>query len=153
MSSGLGGGSSSRRSSASSSDHGRSALTWVRRRRWVRVLRRRLDIPPLPFLEPDGALYDLDADGALVPFVEARWDDEDADGQELGAMRTTLVSSAQDYVVRARYLVGMQTDSSTDSPMDARRAIAKLERATMELREGLLGMFVCIGVSPVQLLF
>ncbi|KAJ7742474.1 FYVE-domain-containing protein, partial [Mycena maculata] len=139
VSSGLGGGSSSHRSSAASSSHSRSPLTWVRRRRWVRVLRRRLDIPPLPFLEPDGAMYHLDADGTLIPFVDERGEGGVADGQELGMIRPTLISGAQDYVVRARYLVGMQSDSSTDSPVEARRAIAKLERATMELREGLLG--------------
>ncbi|KAJ7507673.1 FYVE-domain-containing protein, partial [Mycena galericulata] len=135
---GLAGGSSSRRTSAASSSHSRSPLTWVRRRRWVRVLRRRLDIPPLPFLEPDGALYHLDADGTLIPFVDAARGG-DGDGQELGAMHATFISGAQDYVARARYLVGMQADSSTESPVEARRAIAKLERATMELRLGLLG--------------
>jgi hypothetical protein len=147
VSSGLGGGpSSSRRSSgaSSSASHSRSPLTWVRRRRWVRVMRRRLDIPPLPFLEPDGTMYHLDADGTLIPFVdEARSGGHgDGDGQELGSMRPTVISSAQDYVARARYLVGTQTsDSSTESAVEARRAIAKLERATMELRQGLLGPY------------
>lgn len=139
------GSSSSRRSSAASSSHSRSPLTWVRRRRWVRVLRRRLDIPPLPFLEPDGAMYHLDADGTLIPFVdEARSDPGDGEGQELGSMRATFFSSAQDYVARARYLVGTQTDSSMESAVEARRAIAKLERATMELRTGLLGSYSII---------
>ncbi|KAJ7699954.1 hypothetical protein B0H17DRAFT_1158003 [Mycena rosella] len=133
------GGSSSRRSSGSSSSHSRSPLTWVRRRRWVRVLRRRLDIPPLPFLEPDGAMYHLDADGTLIPFVDEARNDPDGEGQELGSMRTTFISAAQDYVARARYLVGTQSDSSVESAVEARRAIAKLERATMELRTGLLG--------------
>ncbi|KAJ7667873.1 FYVE-domain-containing protein, partial [Mycena polygramma] len=134
------GASSSRRSPASSSSHSRSPLTWVRRRRWVRVLRRRLDIPPLPFLEPDGGMYHLDADGTLIPFVgEARGDHSDGEGQELGSMRATFISSAQDYVARARYLVGTLSDSSVESAAEARRAIAKLERATMELRQGLLG--------------
>ncbi|KAJ6599189.1 hypothetical protein DFH09DRAFT_28203 [Mycena vulgaris] len=140
VASGLGGSSSSRRSSAASSSHSRSPLTWVRRRRWVRVLRRRLDIPPLPFQEPDGAMYHLDADGELIPFVdEARSDAGDGDGQELGSMRATFVSSAQDYVARARYLVGTQSDSSMESAVEARRAIAKLERGIGELRQGLLG--------------
>ncbi|KAF7352895.1 Ankyrin unc44 [Mycena venus] len=142
---GLGGGaSSSRRSSgaSSSTSHSRSPLTWVRRRRWVRVLRRRLDIPPLPFLEPDGGMYHLDADGTLIPFVDEAHNDGhgDGEGQELGSMRATVISSAQDYVARARYLVGTQaSDSSLESAVEARRAIAKLERATMELRQGLLG--------------
>ncbi|KAJ7047493.1 FYVE-domain-containing protein, partial [Mycena alexandri] len=134
------GGSSSMRGSGSSSSSSRSPLTWVRRRRWVRVLRRRLDIPPLPFLEPDGGMYHLDADGTLIPFVDdSRSDPGEGDGQELGSMRATFISSAQDYVARARYLVGTQTDSSVESAVEARRAIAKLERATMELRQGLLG--------------
>lgn len=110
-------------------------------------MRRRLDIPPLPFLEPDGALYHLDADGALIPFVNPARSDGSDDGQELGAMRATFISGAQDYVARARYLVGMQTDSSTDSPVEVRRAIAKLERATMELRQGLLG--ACLPPLPL----
>jgi hypothetical protein len=102
-------------------------------------------MPPLPFLEPDGAMYHLDADGTLIPyFEENRSDVGDGDGQELGSMPTTLLSSAQDYVARARYLVGTQgrdTDANGDpiSAVEARRAIAKLERATMELRQGLLG--------------
>ena len=33
-------------------------------------MRRRLDIPPLPFLQPDGNMYQLSADGTLIPFVE-----------------------------------------------------------------------------------
>ncbi|KAK7061613.1 ankyrin unc44 [Favolaschia claudopus] len=139
--SGLGGGpSSSRRgpTASSSSTNNRSPLTWVRRRRWVRVLRRRLDIPPLPFLEPDGAMYHLDADGTLIPSVDNTLDDP-REGQELGAMRSTFISS-QDYVARARYLVGTQiSDADMESAVEARRAIAKLERATMELRQGLLG--------------
>lgn len=122
-----------------------SSHTWVRRRRWVRVMRRRLDIPPLPFLEPDGAMYHLAADGAMIPCVdEYQGDLGDGEGQELGAMQSTLLSSAQDYVARARYLVGNQprnADANGDivSAVDARRAIAKLERATTELRQGLLG--------------
>lgn len=108
-------------------------------------MRRRLDIPPLPFMEPDGAMYHLDADGTLIPYVQEVEGDfhSSGSGQELGSMRSFL-SSAQDYVARARYLVGTQnrdTDAHGEpiSGVDARRAIAKLERATMELRQGLLG--------------
>ena len=116
--------------------------TWVRRRRWVRVMRRRLDIPPLPFLVPDGGMYLINDEGALVPYTDdhqpASGDDE---GQELGAMSSNFLSSAQDYVGRARYLVGTQSDwdNGATSSVDARRAIAKLERATTELRQGILG--------------
>jgi hypothetical protein len=89
-------------------------------------------------------MYHLASDGAMVPYIEEYHSDlGEGDGQELGAMRSTLLSSAQDYVARARYLVGNQsqdTDSANDavSGIDARRAIAKLERATTELRQGLL---------------
>lgn len=133
--------SSSRAGSSSSSANSQS---WVRRRRWVRVMRRRLDIPPLPFMEPDGAMYHLAADGAMIPYIEENHSDiGDGEGQELGAMQSTPLSSAQDYVARARYLVGNQSrdaSSSDDvvSAVDARRGIAKLERATTELRQGLL---------------
>jgi hypothetical protein len=135
-----------RRSSASSSSSSSiRAQTWVRRRRWVRVMRRRLDIPPLPFLEPDGCMYYLAADGALIPFIQDSVSDYgDGEGQELGSMRSSALSSAQDYVARARYLVGTQSQDDIEtmvSAIEARRAIAKLERATTELRQGILSEF------------
>ena len=142
VSAGLGA-STSRPNSAS-----RAAATqaWVRRRRWVRVMRRRLDIPPLPFLGPDGAMYQLSDNGTLVPHVsETRSDGYEVDGHELGAMPPSFLSVSQDYVARSRYLAG--TPSSTDpsgnseSAADVRRAITKLERAVMELRTGMLGVW------------
>lgn len=133
--------SSSRNGSGSSSANPQS---WVRRRRWVRVMRRRLDIPPLPFMEPDGAMYHLAADGVMIPYIEESHSDVgDGEGQELGAMQSTPLSSAQDYVARARYLVGNKSRDTGSGDevvfaVDARRGIAKLERATTELRQGLL---------------
>ncbi|KAH9938547.1 uncharacterized protein B0H18DRAFT_866827 [Fomitopsis serialis] len=131
-------------SSSRAGSNSPGSQSWVRRRRWVRVMRRRLDIPPFPFLQPDGQWYHLAADGSLIPYVEN--DDEtfsDADGQELSAMPTSGLSG-QDYVARARYLAGTQysdadSSSGAQSALDARRAIAKLERATSELRQGILG--------------
>ena len=141
---GLAGGSSRSRSSThgSTSASTHSPQAWVRRRRWVRVMRRRLDIPPLPFLLPDGAMYHL-ADGQLVPYVEHGDGESDfggSDGQEMSAMPTLGIGS-QDYVARARYLVGTPhpDDGDMSSALEARRMIAKLERATTELRQGLLG--------------
>lgn len=104
------------------------------------MMRRRLDIPPLPFLLPDGAMYHL-ADGQLIPYVDH--DESEfggSEGQELSAMPSSSWSS-QDYVARARYLVGTPSldDADSNSALDARRMIAKLERATTELRQGLLG--------------
>ncbi|KAF7433187.1 hypothetical protein PC9H_005136 [Pleurotus ostreatus] len=121
----------------------RTPQTWVRRRRWVRVMRRRLDIPPLPFLEPDGLMYDLSAEGTLVPHVSHSSNDfgDDGDGQELSALPASFLSHSRDYVARARYLVGSQLpdpDPSLASAVEIRRAIATLERATTELRQGVL---------------
>lgn len=113
-------------------------------------MRRRLDIPPLPFLQPDGAMYHLAEDGELIPYVNEDLSDlTEGEGQELSAMPATMLSGAHDYVARARYLVGNQPrDSGSDgaalSGLEARRAIAKLERATSELRHGLLGMLIVV---------
>lgn len=146
VSANFGGQSSSRPSG--SRPNSLNSQAWVRRRRWVRVMRRRLDIPPLPFLEPDGAMYHFTMDGELVLYMESGSNSfVDGDGQELGAMPSTGLSStsAQDYVARARYLAGNNAESSgvSLSPVEARRAIAKLERATTELRQGMLGKRIC----------
>ena len=144
LSSGFSGFSS--RGALSSATLGRPQLQWVRRRRWVRIMRRRLDIPPLPFLEPDGAMYHLDPDGCLIPYVEKSCNNspDSVEGQELGAMSSTFLTSAQDYVSRARYLVGnhlQDWDADEGSSIEIRRAISKLERATTELRQGILSTY------------
>lgn len=137
-------GSGSRGTNGSSGSRSGAPQSWVRRRRWVRVMRRRLDIPPLPFMQPDGGLYSLDAEGHLVPYVEESTADySGTEGQELGSMPSSGLTSAQDYVARARYLAGSphddgESDAASDSAIQARRAIAKLERATTELRQGIL---------------
>jgi len=121
-----------------------SGHSWVRRRRWVRLMRRRLDIPPLPFLGPDGRYHHWLHDGTMVPFEDAITGFGDSEGQELTAVPSNPLASAQDYVARARYLAGSKVGDSENvgqlnSAVEARRAIAKLERATMELRQGILG--------------
>lgn len=107
-------------------------------------MRRRLDIPPLPFLEPNG-MYHLDLDGCLIPYVEKNHNNlpGSGEGQELGAMSSAFLASAQDYVSRARYLVGNlhDWDANEGSSAEIRRAIAKLERATNELRQGILSKY------------
>ena len=106
-------------------------------------MRRRL-FPPLPFMEPDGAMYDLAHDGSLIPHIsDGEREQGDGQGQELGPMRPNRLSSAQDYVARARYLVGNRSESNDDaqSVIEIRRAIAKLERATSELRQGILSKY------------
>lgn len=138
----------SARSESSSSSRPVSNHAWVRRRRWVRVMRRRLDIPPLPFLGTDGGMYDLSTRGSLVPHIsDVLSDGVPSEGQELGAMPTTFLSTSQDYVARSRYLAGtpamdIQTNGAPQSAIETRRAIAKLERAVMELRTGMLGIFL-----------
>jgi hypothetical protein len=150
ISRGLSGPSS--RGPLSSANPGRPQLQWVRRRRWVRIMRRRLDIPPSPFLQPDGAMYHLDLDGDLIPYVEESYNNEKSynnppdsgEGQELGTMSSTFLASAQDYVSRARYLVGNHLhdwDENEGSSIEIRRAITKLERATTELRQGILSKY------------
>jgi hypothetical protein len=137
--------SASGSSSSSRSPSGSiSAHSWVRRRRWVRVMRRRLDIPPLPFLGPDGRYYHWLHDGTMVSVEENTDDLGDTEGQELSAIPSSPLASAQDYVARARYSAGpqigdLETADQSNSAVEARRAIAKLERATTELRQGILG--------------
>ena len=127
----------------------RTFQNWVRRRRWVRIMRRRIDIPPLPFLQPSGDKYYLASDGTLVTRIAQT--SQDDGGEELALMPPTLLSSAQDYVARARYLAGSQTkDDDADYPSctatEMRHSIAKLERATTELRRGILGKsFIVLG--------
>lgn len=135
------GASTSRQSSALRSIN---AQSWVRRRRWVRVMRRRLDIPPLPYLGSEGSMYQLAEDGTLEPYVtDTRDDDYGSDGYELGAMPRTFLSVSQDYVARSRYLAGTPADTSVNgdptSAIEMRRAITKLEQAVMELRTGIFG--------------
>lgn len=128
---------------------------WVRRRRWIRVLRRRLDIPPLSFLQPDGLKYYLGAEGTLIPAEDNQnhTGGPDGEGQEMGVFSSEL--GGQDYVSRARYLAGTQrkgsisiglldangagVDGEVVSVADLKRAIGRLERATIELRSGMLG--------------
>lgn len=109
----------------------------------------------MAFLEPDGAMYHLGEDGTLIPYVEHVADDEGGEGQELGAMPPTFLSSAQDYVARARYLVGNQpqdgdANDASLSAVEVRRAIAKVERAVMELRQGVLCMLLPLDLRSVH---
>ncbi|KAG9127613.1 hypothetical protein FRC07_011653 [Ceratobasidium sp. 392] len=108
---------------------GGSAVKWVRRRRWVRVMRRRLDIPPLPFMEPSGMYY-VTSDGALVPAGEEG-------GEEMGVMG---LGGGQDYLSHARYMAGeLESPAASMGGVDYGRRVAKLERAVNELRGGLAG--------------
>lgn len=96
---------------------------WVRRRRWVRVMKRRLDLPSWGFAdEPlrDNELVD-------IPAAE-------------------ILPASSDYLVRAQFFAGR--DFATEGELvvgngeevdrvELRRAAAKLERAADELRMGM----------------
>lgn len=113
---------------------------WVRRRRWVRIMRRRLDIAPLPFLEPDGAMYHLKLDGSLIPCESISYDIPDADaGQELVTIPSNPSSPVRDYVARARSLAdnGIHDDGATRSSPSAIETRRMLVRAISELKEGI----------------
>lgn len=103
-------------------------------------MRRRLDIPPLPFMEPSG-MYWVGADGAMVPVGEE-------DGEELGAM-----GGGGDYVARARYVVGgggvLESPITPMGAVEYGRRVAKLERAVNDLKGGLAGEQCFIGTMAV----
>ncbi|KAF8314700.1 hypothetical protein DL93DRAFT_2097093 [Clavulina sp. PMI_390] len=126
-------------------------LSFARRRRWVRVMRRRLDIAPLPFLEPDGQLYSLAESGELIPYIAPAFDDaSESGGVELSSASMNVLSKHSDYVARARYLAGSKdsnrnggggspyVDPQSLAPADLKRNINKLSRAVSELRLGIL---------------
>jgi hypothetical protein len=130
-------------------------VKWVRRRRWCRVMRRRLDRAPLGFA-------DVGSDGVQdsAPEQEAERqggddaDDNDDDGQRPSA----------DYVEHARYLAGAHHlgfesdrasvrtvggastvggggDNEELTKSEVRKLMARLEAAVNELRAGLLGAY------------
>lgn len=121
-------------------------------------MRRRLDITPLPFLQPDGKFYSLSEGGTLIPYVEADsgsleafgGPSRGAEGGELELTSTTMGSvlkNHQDYVARARYIAegSKEADTSPGNGADVKtatemkRTINKLSRAVSELRIGMLG--------------
>lgn len=90
-------------------------------------------------------MYHLSEDGALIPFItEDQYHTGGFDGQELGSMPASMLASAHDYVARARYLAGTPHPDSNggNTALEVRRAILKLERATTELRQGILGTWM-----------
>lgn len=118
-------------------------------------MRRRLDIAPLPFLEPDGQFYSLTESGDLIPFVpddrdaQSQFDPSEQGGVELSSAPLGVLSNHQDYVARARYLAegnhssrsggSPYVDPESLGPAEIKRNINKLSRAVSELRLGILG--------------
>jgi hypothetical protein len=127
-------------------------------------MRRRLDIASLPFLEPDGLLYSLSPQGALVPYVPDEGVNHDTEslsgGVELSSAPVSLLKDHQDYVSRARYLASgsllpsqineAESSALLASGADLKRTINKLTRAVSELRIGMLGVYynTCWSVHP-----
>lgn len=128
-------------------------------------MRRRLDIAPLPFLQPDGRFYSLTESGDLIPYVS---DDRDAQsmfntseggGVELSSAPLSVLTNHQDYVARARYLVdgnnasrsggNAYVDPQSLPPTDIKRNINKLSRAVSELRIGILSVFFSIVIHLI----
>ena len=68
-------------------------------------MRRRVDIPPFPFLQPDGCMYRLAPDGGLVADGGYRKDS----GLELGAITPSILSPAKDYTSLADGAWGWST--------------------------------------------
>ena len=118
-------------------------------------MRRRLDITPLPFLQPDGRFYSLAEGGALIPYVpddtgslEAFGGPSGGPGADLELTSTSMsvLKNHQDYVARARYIAeGSKTSDASEgagvakSATEIKRTINKLSRAVSELRIGILG--------------
>jgi hypothetical protein len=115
-------------------------------------MRRRLDIAPLPFLQPDGVFYSLSESGDLIPYIsddrdaQSNFDASDAGGVELSSAPLNVLANHQDYVSRSRYLAegnnanrdGGYVDPQSLSATEIKRNINKLSRAVSELRLGIL---------------
>ena len=132
----------------------RGGVKWVRRRRWARIMRRRIDIPHWGFDDdPESETSATAANGS-----------EEVDTEEVDFE----LPPVRDYLERAQYFAGTHTrrsgpgrqnganDAETislrsvrtviaDGQSDdvdrssGRRIIARLERALQELHEGLEG--------------
>lgn len=75
---------------------------WVRRRRWVRVMRRRLDRPSLPFADLDGPLAISQTGNAALLSSSAS-----NDASSSSHHQQQQPAAEADYVARARYTAGV----------------------------------------------
>jgi hypothetical protein len=123
--------------------HNSASNKWVRRRRWIRVMRRRLDRPGLPFADLDG-----------MESMQALHSPGPTEEHELADV---AAPTGADYVARARFKAGVHHRLSSResdgmsirsgksgqprpdaSKAEARRLVLRLESAISELRIGLL---------------
>jgi hypothetical protein len=143
---------------------GVAGVKWVRRRRWCRVMRRRLDRPNLGFVGDVAPSFE----DAVVAFAERNPSKVDDDDDYLEEQPPPPPPSA-DYVEHARYLAGAHHLAFESDGMSVRtlggssnaggggggggdgvgeeeftkagfrKLVARLEAAITELRAGLLG--------------
>ncbi|KAM0793137.1 hypothetical protein ACM66B_000613 [Microbotryomycetes sp. NB124-2] len=119
---------------------------WVRRRRWVRLMRRRLDIPKWGFGEgDDGDREKRSAETSLAKEgTHESLDDYRARAKFLAGMswkrvRSSQASASDQASIRSGKTIALDGQSSTDlDRAGLRRAAARLERAVDELRAGIL---------------
>ena len=122
---------------------------WVRRRKWVRLMRRRLDLPDFGFADQRNVAGHV-SDAGPVPTAAV----EAIPGATLSGPSAQV---AVDYLARAQFLAGkIQAESDQASirsgktlvreaegdteldKVELRRAAARLERAADELRRGMV---------------
>ncbi|TKA55447.1 hypothetical protein B0A53_02373 [Rhodotorula sp. CCFEE 5036] len=118
---------------------GTASQKWVRRRKWVRVMRRRLDLPDWGFEEVEPSRRRSSFAGE----ADAPAPESESEAAELVPM---------DYRSRARFLIGQSSDAweqlspvatSSEGPevvvdqVELRKRVAQLERAADELRRGI----------------
>lgn len=140
-------------------------IKWVRRRRWARIMRRRIDIPHWGFDDdPVDAAPSLEhaqnglSDGEGVEFELPPVRDyleraqyfagthtrRNGTGQEGRSISRTISPNRAETDEESRSLRSVRTviadaQSDDDDRASARRIIARLERALLELHEGLEG--------------
>ncbi|ORY85384.1 hypothetical protein BCR35DRAFT_313422 [Leucosporidium creatinivorum] len=117
---------------------------WVRRRRWVRVMRRRLDIPSWGFgeVKQDEEVDANDskaADTLHSPAAPPATEDYRARAQFLAGIHVPAASSSDRASIRSGKTVLAEGESEPElDRVELRKAAARLERAADELRAGIL---------------
>lgn len=113
---------------------------WVRRRRWVRVMRRRLDIPNWGFgVEAQGLDVTQASTSAADPLPAAEaTKDYRARAQFLAGIYAAAGQSDRSSVRSGKTVVGEGEGDAEAGRAELRKAAARLERAADELRAGIL---------------
>ncbi|KAK4054812.1 hypothetical protein OIV83_000736 [Microbotryomycetes sp. JL201] len=110
---------------------------WVRRRRWVRVMRRRLDVPNWGF--GDQSDREKRSDATTSQEVQASLDDYRARARYLAGLSSRRAVSSDQASIRSGKTIALESHDSTEmDTAELRKAAARLERAVDELRAGIL---------------